>query len=386
MRPFTLICEGLPPDARLMELDGQEAVNELYAFSMTVRFTPVAGLAELEDRLLGARASLRLGSLDYTRHGILTSVELIRGLDGGAVELAATLEPRHSLLQWNTQSRIFQDQTVVEVAQTLVEQGRLPVELRLEGTYPSRAYITQHEQTDLSFLRRLLAEEGIAFDFEHDGPDADDPSERMILFDHSEASPRLGTLPFIQSPFIQSSEAADAGGGLDGVYRFGRRRRLQTQRVLRTDFDFRHPNLPLQAAAEASDPDAIDTSGDLMRRHTHAPRAEVEGAPDDAAVEEARTGRWLEQHRRGSRRAEGACRRPLVRLGARFTLEGHSLPHLDGGYLVTWIEHRFIDGDAGGADVGYHQQFRCIPETVVPRPPPLERRSVRGTETATVVG
>ncbi|MBU9838392.1 phage late control D family protein, partial [Rahnella aceris] len=81
------------------------------------------------------------------------------------------LVPRLRLLENSTNSFIFQNQSVPEVAEFILRKHGLEgqdFEFRLSHTYPDRELITQWGETDLQFIKRILAEVGIWFRFEAD--------------------------------------------------------------------------------------------------------------------------------------------------------------------------------------------------------------------------
>ena len=109
------------------------------------------------------------------------------------------LVPRLRLLKWQTTSRIFQARTVPDIVATVLAQATIPVAARwkLSRDYPVRDYCLQHQETDLAFVERLLAEEGIFYYFDH--PSADDLagaspsgfSEILALADSADAYPPI---------------------------------------------------------------------------------------------------------------------------------------------------------------------------------------------------
>ncbi|RBB11113.1 contractile injection system protein, VgrG/Pvc8 family, partial [Xanthomonas oryzae] len=104
---------------------------------------------------------------------------------------------------------VFQDMSVMEIAESVFAdyadyagQGALAPAWRWElsdrSTYARRSLTTQYEETDFAFLSRLLAEEGIAYWFEHTG--AADSATRgthtLVLSDHNAAFADLGTVRY----------------------------------------------------------------------------------------------------------------------------------------------------------------------------------------------
>ncbi|MEJ1976178.1 MAG: contractile injection system protein, VgrG/Pvc8 family [Acetobacteraceae bacterium] len=75
--------------------------------------------------------------------------------------------PRLWFLSQSSDCRIFQQKTVVEILQALfAEHSIAPVEFRIFGDQPVREYTTQYNETDLTFVQRLLQESGYFYFFE----------------------------------------------------------------------------------------------------------------------------------------------------------------------------------------------------------------------------
>ncbi len=65
-------------------------------------------------------------------------------------------------------SRIFQTQTVPEIISALLtEMGINDYTFSISREYPQREYCVQYRETDLAFLERIAAEEGIFYHFSH---------------------------------------------------------------------------------------------------------------------------------------------------------------------------------------------------------------------------
>ena len=148
-----------------MSLGRREALSELFSFRLVVQAVP-----ELEGRdaeLLGAYAVLTLRDgrgAERRIEGLLDQVRTDAGRRTGPT-WHLRLVPPLALLRRRTTSRIFQDETVPQIIQHVLSAASLPVELRLSRTYAVRSYCVQYRESDLAFVRRLAAEEGIAFCF-----------------------------------------------------------------------------------------------------------------------------------------------------------------------------------------------------------------------------
>ncbi|KJF92074.1 type VI secretion protein VgrG, partial [Photobacterium angustum] len=75
---------------------------------------------------------------------------------------AARLALRHN-------SRIFQTQTVPEIISVILQElGITDVDFILTRDYVPREYCVQYRETDLAFIDRIAAEEGLFYSFVHD--------------------------------------------------------------------------------------------------------------------------------------------------------------------------------------------------------------------------
>ena len=74
-------------------------------------------------------------------------------------------------LSFYEERRIFQEQTVKDIVTSILDEygikGEPWVKWSLSAELPSREYCVCYGETLMDFIRRLLAEEGIFFFFEH---------------------------------------------------------------------------------------------------------------------------------------------------------------------------------------------------------------------------
>lgn len=112
-----------------------------------------------------------------------------------------------------------------EVVESVLNQALRPFGRKLEppsltrSDYPRREYIVQHGETDLAFVKRLLAEEGIWFHFEHPG---DGDVERLCLRDLNEHAPSVA-----RGAEIEVSLDREANAQHPAITAFGRTLRLR---------------------------------------------------------------------------------------------------------------------------------------------------------------
>ena len=160
---FTLIAGALPSQAlRVLAFTGREAVSRCYRFRIDVAVSESLA-PDLEDELLGERAVFDLGPVADARviAGIVRRVEVREALAHDLRAARVELVPRLFRLSLRVTSRIFQDKTVPEIVTAVLEQAGVPHRSALAAKYARRSYCVQHQESDLAFVTRLLAEEGI---------------------------------------------------------------------------------------------------------------------------------------------------------------------------------------------------------------------------------
>lgn len=167
--------------------------------------------------------------------GIVTAAR--RGnANGGFCVYVLTVESALTALALRRNSRNYQDMSVPEIVKALLDEhiagnpvfaASFQYRDKLRRQYPKRSYCNQYRETDLAFIERLLAEEGITYRFSH-GPDDDmplrlEPSEvsdtpilhTLILQDADTAHPVVGKTPvrFHRTDGAEADDAIDSWEG-----------------------------------------------------------------------------------------------------------------------------------------------------------------------------
>ena len=256
----------------------------------------------------------------------------------------------------------------------------------LTRALPTRVYCVQHHESDLAFVLRMLAEEGIFFRFDH--PEVDGASalsrEVLVLSDAAEKVPPIAgvdRLPFRESIDGEALRSDDAF-----VSSFRSRRIVAATQVLLRDFDFVHPRYEQRSLTEplvrSARPDLDGRLPSSLGVYEHKMEYEE---PD---LEGHDSARYLEQLRASSTMHDGESRCVRLRPGRAFSLAESDPPRLDGRYTVTRVEHEGRAPElAPGSESGvYRNRFSSVRAEVPYRPGRPERRIRQVTETATVVG
>jgi type VI secretion system secreted protein VgrG len=186
-------------DQLLVEhIDGHEGLSQGYRFDITA-LSSDAGL-DL-DSLLGQPALLQILT-QHSRadlqpiHGHITTCERL-GSDGGFTRYRFVLEPWTAFLRYRFDSWVWQDATIIEILEDLFsdyrDQGKLVPSWRFAladaSQYPRHEVRTQFDESDWSFIERLLADEGLFYWFEHhaDSDDAASGTHQLVIGDHNGA-------------------------------------------------------------------------------------------------------------------------------------------------------------------------------------------------------
>jgi type VI secretion system secreted protein VgrG len=377
-------------DLAVVSFTGRESISRPFCFDVSVHAPAEAHLLDLA--LLGQPATLLLQRAASSARCIQGIVEAIEPhVTASTAERTAyriRIVPRLRLLKWRTSSRIFQGLTVPDIVATVLAAAPVAVttQWKLSRDYPVRAYCLQHQETDLAFIERLLAEEGILYYFEH--PTADDlagalssgATETVVFLDGAEGYPAIDGERSGPSPALTLRPTESMRASLDDdVQRFSLKSSLRSNATLLRDYDFRRPHLEPQAMTAVDTADPAGPAG--LRVYTHR------GEYEEPEVTPARAQTVLEQQRRRATEGvgESTCRRLLP--GRRFTLLADTPPALAGEYVLTHVEHvgRAPELTSVGARP-YEARFRCVPANVPYRPKRRKPRLRQVLESAVVVG
>lgn len=105
-----------------------------------------------------------------TLHGIFTGFRRIAASHEEA-RYELILEPRLALLSKGCQYRIYQNQSIPEVVETILRRHGFRGQdflIDLDRTYAQHEQLLQYGESDLSYIKRICAERGIWFSFSMD--------------------------------------------------------------------------------------------------------------------------------------------------------------------------------------------------------------------------
>ncbi|MCW7536714.1 type VI secretion system tip protein VgrG [Aquabacterium sp. A7-Y] len=180
-----------------------EAVNQPFellvdALSTSAYLDPSA--------LVGEQISLQLqcGDGSYRSwHGFVLKAARL-GSDGGAARYRLIAGPWLSFLASRRDSFVFQDKTALEIVEEVFKDYRQAnYRVEVTETLRRRSLCIQYRETDLEFVTRLLAEEGLSYHFEHLGADGARQAHTqghakhvLLITDRATERPQLGDVRF----------------------------------------------------------------------------------------------------------------------------------------------------------------------------------------------
>jgi type VI secretion system secreted protein VgrG len=360
-RVARVAVDGFPGRLHAQRIRGTDRLHAPFAVEVSARAVDGAGTlvsADL-DALLGrtAEVALALGDGDERRvHGVVEDVEQRYG------ELLLTVVPRIAPLADAIDHQVFLQKDAVAIARDVLTEHGIDVAVRVTRTLPERGQCVQAFESDLAFVSRILAEEGIAWFVEHES------GKDVVVFADSASAyaPIVGNavLPF----------APEAGlVGQECVFDVRLKRAVVRDAVRLRDYDFEHPLVDQHVEATAG-PGAL-------------PLVEVPGGYRDPALGKVVAGLRLEQERARQLMLQGrtSCRRFAV--GHTFALEGAPREGLNRRWLLLEVRWEVRDGAAQEAnEPRYQAEFVAVPAETPYRPARAKAPTLGGVQTATVTG
>lgn len=354
------------------EARGVEGISRLFEF--TVSALSSSQTIQPQD-LLGKSVTLsmsRPGGRRRVVNGIVVSFSGGEVTRGGYRLFSLEIAPTLWLLDRTSDYKVFQDRTAVEIAEELLGAGGVSFEKKLQASYEKREYCVQFGETNLAFVQRLLAEEGIFFYFTHAAG-----GHKMVIADNATA---YADAAQSSVAYRQNEEQAS-----DAVYRMGFGASLTDAQWMLADYDFTAPASAREGSRKTNLQPASSKSWEQFRFPA--------GSVKDATLTRLATVA-VDAAEAGFERIEGAGTCASFTPGHRFTLAEHVVAALKNKqYVLTEVRHEAVDRTHFTIRPGmegkpfYRNSFVCIPSARIARGPlPPLKPLARGPQTALVVG
>lgn len=277
-----------------------------------------------------------------------------------------TIKPWLALLAYSSSCRVFQEMSTQDIVTSIFD------ELGFSGCYtvnsmPSstRAYCLQYNESDLDFVMRLLAEEGVHFYF-----DVDANAAQMILQDASK--------PFSKDGKASLDHIAKPGGENDLASLWELQNQMHSASIELASYDYSQSKLVTSKAQSSK----YSLSGNTKLTQYRYPASSITGLNDDFSSPLAVT----ERAQLDSNYTMVKARTDAITIAAGRYVDMSSHPNSDqeGSYLATRVHYQF---DANGSSASDKEaEFICVPEDHLHYPARIEKPVIHGLQTAVVAG
>lgn len=290
----------------------------------------------------------------------------------------AVIEPTLAHFDLRSNWRIFQGQTVPDIITSVLAEHRL-TDIRREICFDHqrREYCVQAGETDLDFIARLAAEEGLLYTFEHR-----DDGHTLVLTDRVGGLGTIGThkhCPVIYQPMAGGDATEPA------LTRFHYTEQVRTARQVQRDYTFTHPRYDQQHTATGDQ--------DLKNQHKDYERYDYPGRYKRDIAGKPFTKTRLTALRNDAKLAHLAGDDARLQPGLAFDLNEHPREDFNDRWRTIAIthegkQHTSLEAEAFGSDHGtsYEMTASAIRWTSDWKAPLRAKPCIDGPQIATVVG
>ena len=356
-----------PDKALLITLEGEDVLSRCFHYRVTIETEESDSAVQA---LLGMPVTLWLLNDDSARrrpiHGHVRRLVGQGHTPQGARLYQLEVVPRLWFLSCTSDCRIFQNQSIPDIIQTILqEQGLIDFEFRIIRTdYPPIEYCVQYQETALDFVSRWLEHLGLFFWHEHQAS-----RHLLVIADRNAAASMCQPAEVRISPM----------SGVDELQSLDFECTFRPGRWALNDYDFQSPTKLLRVDAPTTltvprmvNHEMYEYPGKFLDQDSgkHLSRLRIE-------MEEAQ-----------QRRVFGTGRCAGFDPGRRFAVSV-SRGGRPSTYLLTEVRHHGTapGADADGSEANYTNDYVAIPVDLPFRPERVTPKPfVRGTQTATVVG
>ncbi|MZI95428.1 type VI secretion system tip protein VgrG [Vibrio sp. CAIM 722] len=377
---YKIQIDGLEEDTFVVRgFDGHESISDSqFKGEPCYGFRYMVQLASRQSNIIADQVVDRGAELTLYRNGELVQRVngIVRSFSNGDIGhnfsfYDLTLVPSLERLSLRHNSRIFQQLTVPEIISVLLQEMKITAfAFSVARDCAKREFCVQYRETDLEFLHRIAAEEGLVYSFEHT------EGKHTILFtDKTESFPWVSE----SVPYNVLS-----GGAVDTQYVSSLVAKTQSEvsSVEQRDYSFKKPTYTFAQSSAATDAQYQQSDYE----HYDAP-----GRYKDDVSGKAFNDIRLAYLRRDAKTLSGKSNHMSLRAGYQFSLEEHLNDELNTDYLVVGVSHQgeqpqALEEEAGSGATTYANQFKLIPATSLWEAVPQPKPQVDGPMIAIVVG
>lgn len=360
----------------LTKLDGFESLSEPFEFELEM-YAHTPNLSA--EKILGGEATITLKFKEKTRyiHGIIG--EFVQGLtiarprirENGRVlqetEITyykAKLYPRYWFTQFNSNCRIFQNESTINIAKKVFQETdvRDVKDLTKTHGHKAREYCVQYNESVFNFTSRLFEAEGIFYFFEHQKD-----KHTLILGDQSSIFPSLPTgeeISYSRTKITALSYAV--------VYECQLSRTTVPNAYASSDFDYETPRTNLTAMTKGK-----GLGGEVFK---YPGNYQVQKIGEDVTTLRIQAEEMPQISLRGESNV------PFFLSGYTFKLTKHESMDFNISYVLYKVHHTALYDEEQEGFL-YRNTFIAFPKNVPFRPPLVTPcPKIYGSQTAIVTG
>jgi type VI secretion system secreted protein VgrG len=317
--------------ARVVQFTGTERISQPFVFDIEVT---VANRALNFANVVGQPLKVTVAKGRRVA-GIVENIEQ-SGVTGRQGQYQVRIVPPLNRLAYRITSRTFAEMNAVQIVNAVVnDAGISGLESRISGTPTTQEISVQYQESEFTYVSRLLEDEGIHYHFELSGSGV-----KIVLGDSNNAFPILSPSKLVFGPRKTPS-----------ITSFSRGLALHSGKIQAGGFNWKTPQVNLTATAQSP------LFQNLVEGVFPAPVTIPQDSQQFAAKRLA--ARVTEGQSCG-----GKSTYPQLQAGFRFRLAGHPRKDFNQEYVITGVEHH-------GTTKDYHNTFTCLPVNIVYRPAPL---------------
>ena len=287
---------------------------------------------------------------------------------------ALTLVPELERLSLTQNSRVFQDLTVPDIITQVIDGRVKETAFALTTEFKPVEYCVQFCETDLQFIQRIAAQEGIFYYFEHSAGGG----HTLVFADNSQVLPKL------DEPVMYNHTS---GGVAEQSYisTLSLKTQSAVNDVTLGDRTFKsNPTHHMTTNAFAGNRDISYQRNDYHYFDSPSRFKDEEKGKAYAKIR-------LDYLRREARLATGSSNEAGLSAGYRFTVSDHPNDEMNREFVVVSVQHigkqpQALEESGGAGATTYHNEFQAIPSEYTWRPTPKLKPKMDGKHTAIVVG
>lgn len=353
----------------LLDFSGTEYVNDINSF----RARAIAQERVDLDQLLGKQMQVDVSTGTTTRsfHQLCFSARYA-GHEQGGHAYEFEMRPWIWMMSRRVTSRIFEQKTVIDIVNELYgEYAGLPgagINILTSRQFPQLEYTVQYNESDLTFMRRLLEEYGVNFHIK-----MEDGSHSLVLTDSIDSFDMARPSTATYNPSNRAAISSDLI-----LTSWADQRQVTSGAIRSADYDFQRPSNGLDTqdrhgrGYQGADYEVYEYPGgypdqgvgnDLMRRRMAALRSNDQLVRTDGNIASAAA-------------------------GTRIQVTGAAEAGANGTYAVLQASHHFgsnVYRSGAGGDMGYHGDYLLTKESHPLAPARVTPRPImQGPQTAVV--